>query len=76
MRRTRYAWLVSAADSVFTLALIALTGGLYSPVVAVLALAVIASAARLVIRRNIAARSAVRAAAYTTLVLTLSVPRT
>ncbi len=47
VRRTRYAWLVSGADSAFTLALIALTGGLYSPVVSVLPLAVIASAARL-----------------------------
>ncbi|OBH27444.1 ATPase [Mycobacterium sp. E342] len=47
VRRTRYAWLVTAFDSAFTLALIALSGGVYSPVVAVLALAVIASAARL-----------------------------
>lgn len=46
-RRTRYSWLVTGFDSVFTLALIALSGGVYSPVVAVLALAVIASAARL-----------------------------
>ena len=47
VRRTRYAWLVTGFDSAFTLALIALSGGVYSPVVAVLALAVIASAARL-----------------------------
>jgi hypothetical protein len=47
VRRTRYSWLVSGFDSAFTLALIALSGGVYSPVVAVLALAVIASAARL-----------------------------
>ncbi len=47
VRRTRYAWLVTAFDSAFTLALIALSGGVYSPVVSVLALAVIASAARL-----------------------------
>ncbi|MHA7652183.1 sensor histidine kinase [Mycobacterium sp. ML4] len=47
VRRTRYAWLVTALDSAFTLALIALSGGVYSPVVSVLALAVIASAARL-----------------------------
>lgn len=47
VRRTRYAWLVGAADSLFTLALIALTGGLPSPVISVLPLAVIASAARL-----------------------------
>ena len=47
VRRTRYAWLITAFDSSFTLALIALSGGVYSPVVSVLALAVIASAARL-----------------------------
>ncbi|WP_241010639.1 sensor histidine kinase [Mycobacterium camsae] len=47
VRRTRYAWLVTAFDAAFTLALIALSGGVYSPVVSVLALAVIASAARL-----------------------------
>ena len=47
VRRTRYSWLVTSFDSAFTLALIALSGGVYSPVVAVLALAVIASAARL-----------------------------
>ncbi len=47
VRRTRYAWLVSGFDSAFTLVLIALSGGVYSPVVPVLALAVIASAARL-----------------------------
>jgi len=47
VRRTRYAWLITAFDSAFTLALIALSGGVYSPVVSVLALAVIASAARL-----------------------------
>ena len=47
VRRTRYSWLVTGFDSVFTLALIALTGGVYSPVVSVLVLVVIASAARL-----------------------------
>lgn len=47
VRRTRYAWLVAGFDSAFTLALIALSGGVYSPVVTVLPLAVIASAARL-----------------------------
>ncbi len=47
VRRTRYSWLVSAADTAFTLALIVLTGGLYSPLVTVLPLVVIASAARL-----------------------------
>jgi signal transduction histidine kinase len=47
VRRTRYAWVVSFADGVFTLTLIWLTGGLHSPVSAVLILVVIASAARL-----------------------------
>ena len=47
VRRTRFAWVVSAADSAFTLILIALTGGVHSPVAVVLVLAVIASAARL-----------------------------
>lgn len=47
VRRTRYAWLVSAADGLFTLALIALTAGVYTPLVSVLPLVVIASAARL-----------------------------
>lgn len=47
VRRTGLSWLVTGFDSVFTVALIALSGGVYSPVVAVLPLAVIASAARL-----------------------------
>ena len=47
VRRTRHAWTVGVADGVFTLALIGLTGGLHSPVTAVLVLAVIASAARM-----------------------------
>lgn len=47
VRRTRYAWLVAALDAAFTLTLIGLTGGVASPVVTVLVLAVIASAARL-----------------------------
>ncbi len=47
VRRTRYARTISAVDGVFTLTLIALTGGLHSPVAAVLVLVVIASAARL-----------------------------
>jgi signal transduction histidine kinase len=47
VRRTRYAWLISAIDSVFTLALIALTGGVHSPLAVVLVLVVVASAARL-----------------------------
>ena len=47
VRRTRYSWLVSAVDASVTLTLIWLTGGAASPVVVVLVLAVIASAARL-----------------------------
>ncbi len=55
VRRTRYSWLVSGFDSAFTLALIALSGGVYSPVVAVLALAVVASAARLSLNETLLA---------------------
>ena len=47
-------------DSVFTFALIALTGGVYSPVVSVLVLVVIASAARLSLDRDAAGRRAAR----------------
>ncbi|BBZ32007.1 hypothetical protein MCNF_06120 [Mycolicibacterium confluentis] len=47
VRRTRYAWLVTVVDATFTLTLIGLTGGAASPVVSVLAMVVIASAARL-----------------------------
>jgi signal transduction histidine kinase len=47
VRRTRWAWLVSALDAILTLTLVWLTGGAASPVVAVLMLVVIASAARL-----------------------------
>ena len=47
VRRTRYRWLVTGVDSMFTLVFIALTGGVHSPAVSVLVLVVIASAARL-----------------------------
>lgn len=47
VRRTRYSWGVSGCDAVFTLVLIALTGGAHSPVAAVLVMVVLASAARL-----------------------------
>ena len=47
VRRTRYSWLVTAADAVLSLAVIALTGGVASPVVAALVMVVVASAARL-----------------------------
>lgn len=73
VRRTRYGWLVGAADSLFTLAIIALTGGLYSPVVSVLPLAVIASAARLSFVETLSL-SILLGGAYTTLVLTLKPP--
>ena len=71
VRRTRYAWLVSAADSIFTLALIALTGGLYSPVASVLPLAVIASAARLSFAETLLLATLL-GGSYTALVLTAS----
>lgn len=47
VRRTRYSWLITALDSGFTLAVVALTGGTYSPVVAVPVAVIVASAARL-----------------------------
>ncbi|MGB5110924.1 MAG: HAMP domain-containing sensor histidine kinase [Mycobacterium sp.] len=47
VRRTRYRWLVTGFDSMFTLVFIALTGGVHSPAVSALVLVVIASAARL-----------------------------
>lgn len=47
VRRTRYCWLVTGFDSMFTLVFILLTGGVRSPAVSVLVLVVIASAARL-----------------------------
>ena len=47
VRRTPFRWLVSGLDSIFSLVLIALTGGWHSPVVLALVLVVVASAARL-----------------------------
>ncbi|MCV7347272.1 HAMP domain-containing histidine kinase [Mycolicibacterium rhodesiae] len=47
VRRTRYSWLITILDSGFTLAVVALTGGAYSPVVAVPVAVIVASAARL-----------------------------
>ncbi|MCE5292231.1 MAG: hypothetical protein LLG14_23755 [Nocardiaceae bacterium] len=47
VRRTPYRWAITGFDSLFTLTFVALTGGAYSPVVSVLVLVVIASAARL-----------------------------
>lgn len=59
VRRTRFAWLVSAMDVAFTLALIALTGGAASPASSVLALVVIGSAARLPLRECLLLSAAV-----------------
>lgn len=47
VRRTRFAWLLSISDAALTMVLVALTGGPASPVVVVLVLVVIASAARM-----------------------------
>ncbi|QEN17381.1 HAMP domain-containing histidine kinase [Mycobacterium sp. ELW1] len=47
VRRTRYSWLITVLDSGFTLAVVGLTGGAYSPVVAVPVAVIVASAARL-----------------------------
>ncbi|MGD1445900.1 sensor histidine kinase [Mycolicibacterium septicum] len=47
VRRTSYRWAITGLDSLFTLTFVALTGGAQSPVVSVLVLVVIASAARL-----------------------------
>lgn len=71
VRRTRYAWLITAFDSAFTLALIALSGGVYSPVVSVLALAVIASAARLSLIETLLA-ALILGASYVAVALTAS----
>lgn len=73
VRRTRFAWLVSAADSILTLVLIALTGGLYSPVVWVLPLVVIASAARLSFVETLVL-STLLGGSYTALTLALREP--
>ena len=70
VRRTRFAWLVSALDTAFTLALIGLTGGAASPVASVLALVVIASAARLPLRQCLLL-SAMVGAGYLAVVLTV-----
>ncbi|WP_231748720.1 HAMP domain-containing sensor histidine kinase [Mycobacterium sp. M26] len=69
VRRTRYAWLVGAADSLFTLALIALTAGVHSPLVSVLPLVVIASAARLTFVETLSL-ALLLGAGYTALVVT------
>src|SRR5512139_2246462 len=46
VRRNRYAWPVTAVDSIFALSLIGLTGGAASPVTPVLVLIVVGAAAR------------------------------
>lgn len=54
VRRTRYGWGLSVIDAGFTLTFIALTGGVHSPVSAVLVLVVIGSAARLTFTQTMA----------------------
>lgn len=73
VRRTRYAWMVSGIDSAFTLTLIALTGGVHSPVSVVLVLAVIASAARLSFAESLV-MAALLGAAYIAVALMTSAP--
>ena len=73
VRRTRFAWVVSVTDSAFTLALIALTGGLHSPVTAVLVLAVIAAAARLSFAETLVL-AVLLSAAYIVVALVMSTP--
>lgn len=73
VRRTRFAWMVSFADSAFTLTLIALTGGLHSPVTAVLVLAVIATAARLSFTETLVL-AALLSVAYIVIALVTSTP--
>ncbi|WP_246398139.1 sensor histidine kinase [Mycobacterium vicinigordonae] len=53
VRHTSFAWLLAAADAILTLILVGLTGGPASPVVLVLALVVISSAARLTFPESI-----------------------
>lgn len=73
VRRTRFAWVVGVADSVFSLALIALTGGVHSPVAAVLVLVVIASAARLVFAETLVL-AGVLGAGYLAVAVTVPAP--
>ncbi len=72
-RRTRYAWAVGIADSVSTLTLIWLTGGINSPVSVVLVLVVIASAARLSFTEALAL-SVLLGAGYLAVTLTSPAP--
>jgi signal transduction histidine kinase len=74
VRRTRYRWLVTGVDSMFTLVFIALTGGLHSPVVSVLVLVVIASAARLSFTETLAL-GVLLGAAYIAVALVASTAR-
>ncbi len=69
VRRTRYAWWLTATDSAFTLTLIVLTGGVHSPVAVVLVLAVIASAARLSVAETLLL-TVLLGAAYVVIALT------
>ncbi|MGK2879339.1 MAG: sensor histidine kinase [Mycobacterium sp.] len=71
VRRTRYRWLVTGFDSMFTLVFIALTGGVHSPAVSALVLVVIASAARLSFTETLAL-GMLLGAAYTAVALLAS----
>jgi signal transduction histidine kinase len=62
VRRTHYSWLITFLDSGFTLAVVALTGGAYSPVVSVPVAVIVASAARLSFTEALAAAVLVSAA--------------
>lgn len=73
VRRTRYAWVPSVADGAFALTLIALTGGVHSPVAAVLVLAVIAAAARMSFAKTLAL-AVLLGAGYLTVVLLSPAP--
>lgn len=73
VRRTRFAWVVSLADGAFTLTLIALTGGVHSPVSVVLVLAVIASAARLSFAETLVL-AVLLGTAYIVVAMTISTP--
>jgi hypothetical protein len=73
VRRTRYAWVLAALDATLTLSVIGLTGGAASPVVTVLVLVVIASAARLTFVECLSL-AALIGVGYLTVVLSLGSP--
>ncbi|WP_233211176.1 sensor histidine kinase KdpD [Mycobacterium sp. shizuoka-1] len=71
VRRTRYSVLITMLDAGFTLAVVALTGGAYSPVVAVPVAVIVASAARLSFAEALAA-AVLFSAAFIPIALTTS----